>query len=367
MSSWSPPTADAQVAFLLNLQRLLAEGSFVATYKFALLHALADVALVKGDDSGAPLTLSTTDISARVAELYWTQASPHAGGSHVHELVSDGGAAEVIRQIRQNAGDKQAAILTSVSRSGALGGAALARFRRERLGWRRLVAEVDAVVRKMPLWKLQTVGAERLEFLYDNDPDEAARVITLKPGVAWCLRAYHGLVTSLVRGSWLRFVRRQNPGLEPGAVDLASFLFGNERASLTAYIAPLMDVQRGQCFYCGGRVRGELAVDHFVPWCRYPADLGHNLVVAHRGCNADKSDLLGAERHLERWVERNGLHGESMAQAFADAELSHDLGASHGVARWAYAQTARSNGQVWTFGRDMEHLSGEWRGLLLAS
>jgi hypothetical protein len=31
---------------------LLAEGLFVASYKFALIHALADLAVLKGDDSG---------------------------------------------------------------------------------------------------------------------------------------------------------------------------------------------------------------------------------------------------------------------------------------------------------------------------
>ena len=32
-----PPTADEQIAFLVKLQRLLDEGAFVASYKFALL------------------------------------------------------------------------------------------------------------------------------------------------------------------------------------------------------------------------------------------------------------------------------------------------------------------------------------------
>jgi hypothetical protein len=35
-----PPTADEQIGFLVKLQRLLDEGSFVASYKFALLATL---------------------------------------------------------------------------------------------------------------------------------------------------------------------------------------------------------------------------------------------------------------------------------------------------------------------------------------
>lgn len=51
---WSPPTPEEQVRFLRNVQRLLAEGQFTASYKFALVHALADLAVLRGDDTGAP-------------------------------------------------------------------------------------------------------------------------------------------------------------------------------------------------------------------------------------------------------------------------------------------------------------------------
>ncbi len=39
--TWTPPTPEEQVLFLRNIQRLLAEGQFVASYKFALLMALS--------------------------------------------------------------------------------------------------------------------------------------------------------------------------------------------------------------------------------------------------------------------------------------------------------------------------------------
>lgn len=49
------PSPEEQVHFLRNIQRLLAEGLFVASYKLALVHALADLAVLKGEDSGTPL------------------------------------------------------------------------------------------------------------------------------------------------------------------------------------------------------------------------------------------------------------------------------------------------------------------------
>src|SRR5215471_6632996 len=97
------PTPEEQVQFLRNVQRLLAEGLFVASYKFALLHALADLAVLKGEDSGAPLDLGTTDIAAHFVELYWRQCRPFQVGGADSGLV-----------LRQNAG-KQAAIIAQIA------------------------------------------------------------------------------------------------------------------------------------------------------------------------------------------------------------------------------------------------------------
>lgn len=71
-----PPTPEQQVNFLRNIQRLLGEGLFVASYKFALLHALADLAVIKGDDTGGPLDLQTNEIADKFVELYWHQCRP---------------------------------------------------------------------------------------------------------------------------------------------------------------------------------------------------------------------------------------------------------------------------------------------------
>jgi hypothetical protein len=45
-----PPDPERQVDFFFRVQRLLSDGSFVATYKFALLLSLADLA-ERGDDT----------------------------------------------------------------------------------------------------------------------------------------------------------------------------------------------------------------------------------------------------------------------------------------------------------------------------
>jgi 5-methylcytosine-specific restriction endonuclease McrA len=347
------PTPEEQVQFLRNVQRLLAEGSFVASYKYALLHALADLAVLKGEDSGAPLGLTTREIAAKFVELYWRQCRPFQVGGATAGLV-----------LQQNTG-RQASIIARVAEAQEKGGASLFRLRQAAPGrWSELVAGVDQVVRTMPLWKLQTVGDERLDFLYEN-LGRGDR-ITLKPGVAFCLRAFYGLLRDLIQGAWVRFVQRLNAVTLGSVTDLGTFLFGQERASLDAYRPVLMDAQRGTCLYCQKRLTVRSQVDHFIPWSRYPADLGPNLVLAHDQCNRAKSDYLAAEEHLAAWAGRNRLHREELQARLREAGLPCDWPAANQVARWVYQQTERTNGQVWVAKKVLRHLGPDWPQCLSA-
>src|SRR5262245_61444885 len=224
-----PPSPEAQIAFLRRFQRILDEGGFVSTYKYALLHALADLAVTVGDDSGAPLTLTTRQIAERIVELYWRQASPFP-------LPGEGGSAVLV----QNTGPGQAEILRHLDDAQRRLGPSLARLRQDDASWPARAGRVGAVVREVPLWELSTGGAERDDFLYENVG--AGRTITLRPGVAFCLRAFHGVLTELVRGAWLRFVRRYNLVSLDEAADLTAFLFGSPRASLVRYREALRSV-----------------------------------------------------------------------------------------------------------------------------
>ena len=342
------PSSDDQVKFLRNVQRLLAEGLFVASYKFALLHALADLAVLKGDDTGSPLDLETKEIAEKFIELYWQQCRPFQVGG----------------QLQQNTG-KQAAIIAKITSAQHECGGSLFRLRQSAPDlWQSLIAEVDQTIRVMPLWKLQTVGDERLDFLYDNL--DGGSQITLKPGVAYCLRAFYGLLRDLIQGAWVRFVQRLNTERLGHLADLGTFLFGSERNALEAYRPILLDVQGGKCFYCHDDLHRQMDVDHFVPWSRYPTDLGHNFVLSHPACNNAKSDYLAAEEHLGRWIERNQTHQDELQARLAAATLPHDLSASVRVTEWAYEQTQKSQGQVWVERKVLRHLRPEWRQLLVA-
>jgi 5-methylcytosine-specific restriction endonuclease McrA len=344
-----PPTADVQIGFLVKLQRLLDEGAFVASYKFALLLALADLCIEFGNDTGAPLAISTDNIAERFIRYYWEQSRPYP-------------APDKARILQQNTG-KQAAIINLVQEARSAHGGSLTSLMRDRPVWRRLVRQVVGVVRIMPLWKLQTVGKERMDFLYENTG--ACRVIELRPGVAYCFRKFHALISDQVRGAWLRYVRQQNLDVLGETTDLNEFLFGSERNNLAVVRPVLMDLQRGRCFYCQGPITGTTAhVDQFIAWSRYPTDLAQNFVLADSRCNNKKRDRLPACEHLARWTERNEQYGVRLGQELAQRSVVAELTASNRVTQWAYAQTEAANGLTWVQADEMVPLDAGWRELI---
>jgi len=343
------PSAEEQIHFLRSLQRLLDEGSFVATYKYALLHAIADLCVVQGDDTGASLRLSTSDIADQFVRLYWPQVAPFIAGDDEGVLRQNTGrAAAVVREIAERHDRYQGSF---------------SRLQSSPADWHKLQTAVQRTVERMPLWKLQTVGAERLEFLYENL--DAGSSIQLEPGVAYCFRTFYPMITDMIEGAWSHFVQRRNHHLLGHVTDLRSFLFGRDRSSLASHRSLLRELQGGRCFYCDRVLNDRGDVDHFIPWSRYPLDLGHNFVLAHRGCNSKKSDLLAAEEHLERWAERNRTLDPELATKFDVVGIRHDLRVTVRVAHWAYGRVREAGGQVWVEGRLLEALSDRWSEALV--
>jgi hypothetical protein len=64
-----------ELEFVRKLQRLLAEGDFTATYKFALLNALADLSVESEAAADGSLCVPIAAIAEKFVEYYWPQAS----------------------------------------------------------------------------------------------------------------------------------------------------------------------------------------------------------------------------------------------------------------------------------------------------
>lgn len=331
----SVPGPAEQVAFLRDLQRLLDEGQFTATYKFALLLAPADLAVEHGDDSGAPLPIPISLLAERFILLYWGHVRPFPSKSDQSTSAL----------LSQNLG-RNIALLRGLSQLQERH-PTVAEARRSR-GWNRLISNAERILREMPLFRLQTLRSGVREFLYQNELENGT--IVLKAGTAFHLRHFYVLVQHLIRGAWVRHIRSnpRNSSLLGSTLDLEEFLFENRRSQYPRIKETLKQIQHGKCFYCKHTIHGEDALDHFIPWSKYPSDLGHNFVLADRGCNADKSDLLAELPFRDAWQERNEMNAKLLAEAFRVDVVPYDLAASRSIADWAYAMSRDSGAVLWT-------------------
>ncbi|MBW9336807.1 HNH endonuclease [Herbaspirillum sp. RU 5E] len=340
------PSPTQQLSFLDHVQRLFDEGEFSATYKFALLQTITELAIEHGDDSGESLELSHELIADKFLEIYWPQVAPYS---------RDGVTAVLI----QNSG-RQAATVTLLQelrgRHGTLPKA------RASLDWVKALRKTVALLKAMPLWRLQILRREKVSFLYEPASETAIRLL---PGVMFNLRRFHGLLHQLTRHAWIQLLHANPlnaPVLGTGS-DLEQLLFGVDRANLSAARPILNTIQKGQCFYCHQSLQENGEVDHFIPWSRYPRNLGENFVLAHRRCNADKRDLLPAPIHLANWQERNRTHGAYLIEQLGARFVCDGL-AMRRVAYWAYRQAYATSSQCWSGVGQTGPLSSDYQYLL---
>ena len=343
----SIPSADEQIAFLQQIQRLFSEGEFQATYKYALLLSMAELAVELGNDTGCTLDLPMQQLAEKFAELYWRQVVPYQSGQA-------GTQSEVLSQ---NLGI-QAAVINHLRPIYRDCGGKISRAPRHP-DWMPVIREISTLIRAMPLRYLQILGGTLVPFLYDYPAPP--RKVTLKPGVAYNLRRYQALIQQFARAGWIDHVRgnsRNQPML--GQIDdLESFMFGSKRSSLTQ-VAPILEArQSGRCFYCQEKLRGAAEVDHFIPWARYPRDTAHNFVLAHRSCNNDKRDMLAASLHLRNWLQRNMDYGDEMGVQIGELGFVADITSSILIARWAYGQALAVKAQVWSKKGVLEPISSD--------
>lgn len=217
----------------------------------------------------------------------------------------------------------------------------------------------------MPLWKLQLIAGCAEEFLYRRDTFQDGR-ITLEPGVASCFRSFHPFIVNMVRGAWVDHLLRlrANQSLVGEKGNLSEFLFGSERRPLSQFRTIFREHQSGKCFYCSKRVSGAGALDHFIPWIRYPVDLGHNFVFSHSECNRRKRDYLAHPEHLLRWRQQNLDSAADLGCRFDNDVLNHDATRSRRIACWAYEQAELACARVWIAAEKFAGLGPEWRDVL---
>lgn len=326
-----------QIDFIAYIQRLLVEGDFSATYKYALLHALADICIEKPmkDNPNARLEIRFSDIVEKFISLYWQHALPFtAGGQHQSDDL-----------LKQNAG-KQAKIITELHECHNSNISNINQLKRSPR-WPALYRDTLKTLKDGPLWRLQILEKTEQCFLYPHDKSKNS--ITLNPGIGYCFRRFYDLVVHLARNAWLAKIQSipANNSVLGAQTHLNDFLFGVDRQTITKARPLLEQIQQGKCFYCQKPLNGRTDVDHFIPFAKYANDLGHNFVAAHSACNNSKRDYLGALVHRDRWYEQNIIvHSQTITDEL-NKYFNCDLQRSEAVTSWAYQVAAKNNAQLW--------------------
>ncbi|WP_206696892.1 S24 family peptidase [Marinomonas algicola] len=329
-----------QLDFIAYIQRMLNEGDFTATYKFALLHAIADVCVeqpIAREQNELVIPLPT--LAEKLILLYWHHAVPFSS-EHTGEKAL----------LKQNAGAQSKVI--SVLYECQQNNIRNLRQLKQSSYWKTAFNAAMATLKTGPLWRLQILAKQEECFLYPHT--RHSQFITLNTGISNCFRRFYDLVVYLAKNAWLQKIQsiKQNQSLIGPQSQLHDFLFGTDRTVLVKAKPILVELQENLCFYCNKPMNNSIEIDHFIPFSRYTNDLGHNFVAAHSVCNNNKRDYLAAQYHRENWQQQNLV-------SYADtitSELSHyfycDVDTSLAVSNWAY-QVAEENGsKLWVGVKD---------------
>ncbi|RTR38780.1 HNH endonuclease [Shewanella canadensis] len=354
-AAFSQVDAAKQVEFIAYLQRLLVEGDFVATYKFALLHALADICIERPQfasnepESGV---ITIDELVEKFIELYWQHSLPYTSAAKVVSTSGIGGTVDTPFILLQNAG-KQSALIKNLAEYRNQGVRTLAQLKMHP-DWNKLLSKTRSTFKEGPLWRLQLLAGSEECFYYPHDKTQ--KHVVLNPGIAFCFRRFHDLAVSLARSHWTQKVCDfpLNHAVIGGQGNLSEFLFGSDRNSIIKARPVLHDIQKGKCFYCNKPLKETGEVDHFIPWARYPNDLGHNFVLAHSKCNKSKSDHLAAEQHKERWFEQNIIQNTKTLTTELANYFVCESGRSEAIATWAYQLAVQNQSPLWLKGKSFE-------------
>jgi len=331
------PTAEAQLEFLGRIERILAEGKFTTTYKFALLIAITNIAVEKGNDTGDELKIDLDEIARQFLSLYWSMARLYPG------------IGEVLQQSTNS--KKPATMLSALNVVCTQAAVSYARRRVYHHSQRKLVSNAMATIKKDVLYRLQSLGpgatARGDAFLYESPLCSAdcrgLRSITLVAGASACLRRLRGVIIAMVEARWALWVRNTNTSLGADRT-LEAFMFGAERANVGRYAEPLFLLQSGTCFYTGEKLSSPAAgeVDHFIPWSRYPFDSPFNLVLASTKVNRAKTDLLAPPNYCDAWLHRNEVNFSALVDDPFNA-MQEDRKTARAIAAWMYSTRTCGN------------------------
>ena len=319
-----------------KLLALLEESARTTTYKPALLLALIDRAQEYSGQEWIPVPA----LAERVVELYWPQTLAYPTTGHVlkQSQTSTGRAAIVQAMLAFRDEHAQAA-------------RALPPAIRHERGWEQLLARVEETLAEWPIPRSQR-PYEPFLYSFDWGWGEAGgwsvrayrttgRAIRLYPGVGDALTALGPLLRPFITRWWTDKAATLNPDVEAArsVLEFEDFLFGRDRVALERIAEGLLDLQRGNCFYCHTPIGRSREIDHFIPWT-YSGDDGiDNLVAACHRCNNSKRATLAGPEHLAQIIRRNQTWDQDLAALSVERRWPRDSDRTHRITRAAYLRS----------------------------
>jgi 5-methylcytosine-specific restriction endonuclease McrA len=322
--------AESQIEFLQKIQSLFEDSSFSATYKFALLITLANLAVELGDDQEQELIIPSEKIATRFSELYWPQIKEYSSGRDIGILYQNNGTQakmiSILLDIQSQTGiDSFSDVIAHPI-------------------WIRKLNSIITTIWDNPVFYLQE---DENQFIYTYSNKER---LTLTKEAHLCLRKFNEYIIQYAKNGWMTHLKTnaKNQGILNTDSDLESFLFGASRETLIQLRPILMDHQNGKCFYCSKNITANTNadVDHFIPWKKYSRNLAENLVLSCTTCNRSKSDMLAAKVHLENWL-LNAANDLQRNKEIRELGFISDLDCNRRIAIWAYRNAAIASTNVW--------------------
>lgn len=324
-----------------RLLSLLDESARVSTYKSALLLALVDRSQEHLVDGVVPVRA----LAERVIELYWPQTLAYPTTGEVL-LQNQGGQAEIISALLKFRGSHGVTWrhLPQNIRSGK--------------PWESALTRVERTLAEYPIPRLQRPFEP---FLYDFDwgwaeaggwsvrqYEACTQALRLHPGVGEALVSLGPLLRPFITRWWTEKAAQLNPNVEAArsVIEFEYFLFGRDRVALQRIGESLLDLQRGECFYCGARIARTREIDHFIPWSRSGDDGLDNLVAACRRCNNDKRAALPTSDYIDALLGRNGRWDGDLESIARERQWPRNRSRSLAVMRTAYL-TGSTDRPLW--------------------
>lgn len=334
-------SVETQLAFISYIQRLVVEGEYSATYKFAMLNALADICIETPESNfTTKLEIPFERLIDKLVQLYWNHSSPFN--------VDDTGEGVVLLQ-NSRGQIKFISVIEDVKKQGYH---SYYLFKSSNI-YQKTIRALKQPLKEGPLERLQKLANQNECFLFPHvfNTANSKNVIVLNEGIADCFRRFYDLVVHVARNEWVKKIESLafNKEVLGNKPSIERFLFSSERQNLTKVTPVLKEIQSGLCFYCGKPMKqaSDAHVDHFIPFARYANDTAHNFVLAHGACNTSKSDYLASARHQEHWVQQNLEDFRGTISTELNRYFLVDPDLSFAISRWAYNQAAQMGAKYW--------------------